>query len=214
MPIIPRFSQSSKWSLALSEAFHWHAGQVRKNSGLPYVIHCIEVAHVIEQMGFNEHCVIAAMLHDTLEDTAMPADRIRLLFGGEVLEMVMGLSETKLNADGKKRPWIDRKRDHLRSLQKSSVSVRAIALADQWHNLRSVMTDWTEGDGSFWKVFNASPADFANYHDMRCRFCDHGEIELKSLVKSVQEFVRNLHERLENEYPEVRCQFRSEDWTS
>ena len=214
MPIIPRFSQSSKWSLALSEAFHWHAGQVRKNSGLPYVIHCIEVAHVIEQMGFNEHCVIAAMLHDTLEDTAMPANRIRHLFGDEVLEMVMGLSETKLNADGKKRPWIDRKRDHLRSLQKSSVSVRAIALADQWHNLRSVMTDWSEGDDSFWKVFNALPADFANYHDMRCRVCDHGEIELNSLVKSVQEFVRNLHERLENEYPEVRCQFRSEDWTS
>ena len=214
MPIIPRFSQSSKWSLALSEAFLWHAGQIRKNSGLPYVIHCIEVAHVIEQMGFNEHCVIAAMLHDTLEDTAMPADRIRLLFGGEVLEMVMGLSETKLNADGKKRPWIDRKRDHLRSLQKSSVSIRAIALADQWHNLRSVMTDWTEGDDSFWKVFNALPADFANYHDMRYRVCDHGEIELNSLVKSVQEFVRNLHGRLENECPEMRCQFRSEDWTS
>ena len=208
------FSQSSSWSLALSEVFHWHAGQIRKNSGLPYVIHCIEVAHVIEQMGFNEHSVIAAMLHDTLEDTAMPADRIRLLFGGEVLEMVMGLSETKLNADGKKRPWIDRKRDHLRSLQKSSVSVRAIALADQWHNLRSVMTDWTEGDDSFWKVFNALPADFANYHDMRYRVCDHGEIELNSLVKSVQEFVRNLHERLENEYPGMRCQFRSEDWTS
>ena len=214
MPSIPRFSQSSKWSLALSEAFHWHAGQVRKNSGLPYVIHCIEGAHVVEQMGFKEHCVIAAMLHDILEDTAMPADRILHLFGDEVLEMVMGLSETKLNADGKKRSWIDRKRNHLRSLQKSSISVRAIALADQWHNLRSVMTDWTEGDDSFWKVFNALPTDFANYHDMRCRFCDHGEIELNSLLKSVQEFVRNLHERLENECPEMRCQFRSEDWTS
>lgn len=214
MANIPSFSQKSNWSLALSEAFHWHAGQVRKNSGLPYVIHCIEVAHVIEQIGFNEDCVIAALLHDSLEDTAIPADRIRQFFGDEVLGMIMGLTETKLNHDGKKRPWIDRKRDHLKRLQQSPISVRAIALADQWHNLQSVMRDWAEGDESFWNAFNASPADFANYHDKRCRLCDQNESELISLVESVQELLRKLHERLINELPGVCCEFSSEDWTS
>lgn len=203
---------SSRWSEALSEAVRWHEGQTRKGSGLPYVIHCIEVAAVLERLGFDEPVVIAGLLHDTLEDTEIPRDFVRDRFGSEVLETVDALTETKCDDHGAKRPWIDRKREHVRTLRQSSRSVRAVALADQWQNLSSVLRDRRENDTDFWAQFNASPGDYVRYHRRRLEACAGAEPGIRELSGEVAALITELESRLEVSGIEATTRFTDSDW--
>ena len=203
---------SSRWSLALQEAFYWHQGQTRKHSGLPYVIHCIEVAQVLERLGFDESVLITALLHDTLEDTAIPPNRISQLFGEEILGHLYLLSETKRDPAGHKRPWLARKRDHIKVLSGAPVPVRAVALADQWHNLVSILSDWATDDPLFWQAFNAPAADVVNYHRLRAAACYHGERGLKPLADIVLKELEVLSSRVCAEQPDEPTKFSSRDW--
>lgn len=201
------------WSAALAESFYWHSRQARKHSGLPYATHCVEVSHLLERLGFERDVLIAALLHDALEDTAMPPERIEMLFGREVLCLVKDMTETKNDAFGYRRPWIDRKRDHLRLLGAASLSTRAISLADQWHNLRSVLSDWTMGDERFWEAFNASAADFLEYHSRKRLACDHGEAQLKLLSGGILKLINQIGGRIKNELPGIVPAFNGQDWS-
>lgn len=201
------------WSAALTEAFYWHAGQTRKHSGLPYATHCVEVSHLLERLGFERDVLIAALLHDALEDTAMPPERVETLFGPEVLCLVQDMTEIKNDAQGKRRPWIDRKRDHICHLKSASLSARAISLADQWHNLQSVLTDWLPGDERFWEAFRASPADFLEYHSRKRLACDQGEARIKILSVNTLELINRIGSRLKNELPGIVPVFTEADWS-
>jgi hypothetical protein len=67
---------------------------------------------------------------------------------------VFDCSERKLDDEGRKRPWIDRKRDHLDALEKAGESSRAVFLADKLHNLVSIACDLQDGV-SVWSHFHA-----------------------------------------------------------
>src|SRR3954447_26837434 len=104
----------------LERALRWaavcHGGQVRKGGGVPYVQHVVAVAMILDRLGFGDEVVIAGLLHDVVEDTAATLDQVRAQFGDEVARMVEACSEIKTDASGRKRPWIDRKRDHIEAL--------------------------------------------------------------------------------------------------
>ena len=74
------------------------------------------MALVLDRAGFDEDVVIAGLLHDVVEDTPATFDDVAARFGPAVAEIVRHCSEVKTDAQGKKRPWIDRKRDHLAAL--------------------------------------------------------------------------------------------------
>ena len=74
------------------------------------------VALMLDRAGFDEDVVIAGLLHDIVEDTTATFDDVAARFGPAVAETVRHCSEVKLDAQGNKRPWIDRKRDHLAAL--------------------------------------------------------------------------------------------------
>src|SRR4051794_4099425 len=100
---------------ALRMAATGHRDQVRKGSGTPYIEHPMAVALILDRSGFDEETVIAGLLHDLVEDTEVTLEQIRATFGDRVAEIVDHCSEVKLDASGARRPWIDRKRDHLAS---------------------------------------------------------------------------------------------------
>ena len=200
------------WSLSLKEAFMWHDGQIRKQSGLPYITHCIEVAFVLNQLGFTETTVIAGLLHDTLEDTKMPPDRVEKLFGRDVLDAVKSLSEVKLDESGNKLPWIVRKTEHISRLKNRKPEVRAIALADQWHNLKSTSTDWAFSDTQFWNSFNSSAPDYLMHHKIKAMACYQNEPELKILYDCALKIVQELEIRVSVEIPDAQLRFSEMDW--
>jgi guanosine-3',5'-bis(diphosphate) 3'-pyrophosphohydrolase len=139
---------------ALRLASLGHRDQVRKGSGIPYIEHPMAVAMVLDRAGFGEDVVIAGLLHDLVEDTEVTLEQVRESFGESIAAMVGSCSEEKLDAEGRKRPWIDRKRDHLRDLVGASESVKGIILADKLHNLISIRLDLLEGR-PVWSGFNA-----------------------------------------------------------
>ncbi len=200
------------WLKALAEAFRWHAGQTRKNSGLPYVIHCIEVAAILERLGFAEPVVIAGLLHDILEDTALEPEELRAAFGPEIHEIVVALSETKTDTGGEKRPWIDRKRDHIRHLRHSSEAARAVALADQRQNLASVLNEWKAGDLEFWKAFNALPGDYLEYHRRKLAGCRGDAPGIRELSDEVAGLIEQLAGRLAASGLAASSKFADSDW--
>ena len=130
------------FSLNLERALRWaatcHHGQARKGSGVPYVQHVAAVAMILDRLGYGEDVVVAGLLHDVVEDCDVTLDDVRDRFGMEVAALVAHGSEVKLDATGTKRPWIDRKRDHLAALADAPPDARALVLADKLHNLASI----------------------------------------------------------------------------
>lgn len=87
--------KKDKFSDALLYATTMHAGQMRKDEKTPYICHPIEVANMVRQEGYGEEEQIAALLHDTLEDTEAKEADILELFGANVLEAVKALTRKK-----------------------------------------------------------------------------------------------------------------------
>ena len=91
----------------IKEAFEFaneaHKG-VRRRSGEPYIIHPVEVAKILAGLEVDTHTVIAAFLHDILEDTDTKPETVEELFGTDVLNLVQGVTKLgKLQLCGKER---------------------------------------------------------------------------------------------------------------
>lgn len=111
---------------------------IRRRSGVPYIIHPIEVAGiVVEEIGLGYKSITAALLHDVVEDTNNTVDDIRNLFGDKVAQLVDGLTKIKsvlsrnesLQAENFKRIMLTLGDD---------ARVVLIKLADRLHNCRTI----------------------------------------------------------------------------
>ncbi len=71
-------------------------GQKRKGSGLPYIVHPMEVWQILRNNDCSASAQIAGLLHDTLEDTDTTPDEIKAIFGEQILSIVLTESEDKL----------------------------------------------------------------------------------------------------------------------
>jgi guanosine-3',5'-bis(diphosphate) 3'-pyrophosphohydrolase len=114
-----------------------HAGQTRK-SGEPYITHPVAVAGVLAELGMDAETLIAAILHDTIEDTPLTREEIAGEFGESVAELVDGV--TKLD----KLKFRDRQEAAAESFRKMLLAmsrdlrVIMIKLADRLHNMRTL----------------------------------------------------------------------------
>lgn len=144
---------------ALQQCARAHDGQRRKSGGAPYVSHPVAVAMIVSGHTTDEDVIIAALLHDVLEDvspTVYGAGDIEADFGPRVLELVHGVSEEK-SADAPHAPWRVRKEGYLASLEQAPLDCVLISAADKTHNLHSLCTDLEQQGAEVWELFNASP---------------------------------------------------------
>ena len=121
---------------ALDAARAAHAGQVRKYTGEPYVWHCIAVAVKLRQHGYKGNVIAAALMHDVLEDTDITEGMMRKVFGNEITDLVLEVTDVSKPEDGNRavRKQIDR--EHL---AKASDLGKAIKLADLIDNTASIV---------------------------------------------------------------------------
>jgi len=138
---------------ALLYATRLHAQQVRKGSHIPYVSHLLSVAALVLEMGGNEDQVIAALLHDAIEDQGGLETReaIRAQFGDNVVALVEGCTDSYTLP---KKPWRERKQQYLERLKTASPEVRCISLADKLHNARSILMDAESLGNKVWEKFH------------------------------------------------------------
>ncbi len=177
---------------AIRVAARAHRDDLRKGSDIPYLSHSASVALLLERVGISDdHIIAAALLHDVVEDTAVTIEDLARDFPPNVVELVEGLSERKLDTEGKRRPWHDRKRDHLEVVATSPFGVRAVVLADKLHNLGTMVFDLEQGE-PIWSRFNASREDILWYQQAMLTAADQGEPELVPLVAACQQFIERL----------------------
>jgi GTP pyrophosphokinase len=113
-----------------------HAPQKRK-SGEPYLLHPLAVATMVHSLGLDSNSIIAALLHDVVEDTDTSSNEIKQMFGDEVSMIVDGL--TKI--DGFAKTKSDEKIEALRKVLLASakdIRILIIKLCDRLHNMRTL----------------------------------------------------------------------------
>jgi GTP pyrophosphokinase len=114
-----------------------HKGQVR-HSGEPYLVHPLEVADFLADMKLDVVAIAAGLLHDIVEDTQTPIERIRELFGADVAHVVEGV--TKLGAISFSSSE-ERQAENFRKMLLAMVDdirVILVKLADRLHNMRTL----------------------------------------------------------------------------
>lgn len=158
-----------------------HQSQNRKLTATPYFQHPAAVAWIVDRAGFGEDVMIAALLHDVVEDAGISPAEIAERFGADVARWVVCCSEIKDDEQGRKRPWIDRKRDHLDALGDAPVEAKAVALADKLHNLASIAFDLEQGL-DVWNAFNADRERVFWYYDETLKRCGTGDPRLERLT--------------------------------
>jgi GTP diphosphokinase / guanosine-3',5'-bis(diphosphate) 3'-diphosphatase len=112
-----------------------HRHQRRKDTAAsPYINHPIEVAHILWTIGgvYDEMTIIAAILHDTIEDTDTTPEEIRQSFGDDVLGLVLEVS------DDKSLPKPERKQKQIAHAPHLSWRAKQIKLADKICNVRDI----------------------------------------------------------------------------
>jgi (p)ppGpp synthase/HD superfamily hydrolase len=184
--------------MALRVAARCHREQTRKLSDLPYISHPAAVALILLKAGFDDDQVLAAaLLHDVVEDTGYSREALAAEFPPPVVDYVMAISERKLDAAGQKRPWHDRKVEHIAQLKQAALPVRAIALADKLHNLSSILFDFERDGAKVWEKFFAPREKLLLHYRALVDAVDHGEPELNTLARACRELIQ----RLENAVP-------------
>ena len=134
-------------SKIIVKAFHLaykaHQGQFRA-SGEPYIIHPIEVANLLKEIGASSSVIAAGLLHDVVEDTGIPLSKIEEDFGSEVKILVEGVTKlggihftnrTEAQAENLRKMFLSMARD---------IRVVLVKLADRLHNMRTI--EWLNSE--------------------------------------------------------------------
>ncbi len=116
-------------------------GEQRRRSGEPYIIHPIAVADILVDLGMDWQSIVAALLHDVVEDTEYTIEQLKSEFGGEVSVLVDGvtkLGQVQLNSrDSKEQAQAENVRKMLLAMSKD-IRVIIVKLADRLHNMRTL----------------------------------------------------------------------------
>ncbi|MEY4624392.1 MAG: hypothetical protein RLZZ07_1022, partial [Actinomycetota bacterium] len=119
---------------AFEVAVEAHAGQLRK-SGEAYITHPVAVAEILGELGMNTPTIVAALLHDTVEDTPYSLVQLRADFGSEVADLVDGVTKLDRVIYGP-----DAEAETVRKMviaMSRDIRVLVIKLADRLHNART-----------------------------------------------------------------------------
>ena len=140
---------------AVSFAALAHAGQFRKGTETPYIVHPVEVMKIVCGITQDMEVRMAAVLHDTVEDTPVSRADLEERFGGRVAGLVCAESENKREELPEEETWLIRKQETLDRLEHAERDVKIICLGDKLANIRDIARDTARIDDSFWERFNA-----------------------------------------------------------
>ena len=139
---------SERFTRAVDYARRLHT-EYRKGTRIPYMAHLLGVTSLVmgEAGGpipVTENMVIAAMLHDTVEDHGgqKRLDDVEATFGKDVARMVAGLSDSFIAEHEEKEAWDVRKQKYLDRLPGEHDDALLICIADKLYNVRSIVVDY------------------------------------------------------------------------
>lgn len=132
-----------EWELhnEIRRAYHFAVtahGEQKRRSGEPYITHPLAVAGIMAEMHSDYQCIMAALLHDVLEDTGVSKAELSHRFGEEVAELVDGVSKlAQINASSREHAQAENLRKMLLAMTRD-IRVILLKLADRLHNMRTL----------------------------------------------------------------------------
>lgn len=159
----------------------------RKGTEIPYMSHLLAVAAGVYELGGGPDEVLAALLHDVLEDKEVDPAEIEALAGPEVTRIVLNCSDS-LQLNGPKPPWKDRKLAALEKIRHLDLKSLRVVLADKLHNSRCIVRDLRQvGPETLWSRFNAKPSEIILYYmSLASIFELHSELRHTPEAKEVR----------------------------
>ena len=122
---------------AFTFADNAHSGQLRKD-GSPYITHPLAVAEIVADLGLDTDSIIAALLHDTIEDTGATHEEIAKRFGPTAADLVEGVTKlTRVQYTSKEEEQMENLRKMLMAMVKD-IRVILIKICDRLHNMRTM----------------------------------------------------------------------------
>lgn len=190
---------------AVEFAFVAHRGQFRKGTKIPYMIHLFRTWFYVQQMTEDREEWAAAILHDTLEDTAVSYGELQKEFGRRVADLVQGESEEKRAGRPPEVTWQIRKTETILRLRQWAGEERRvpemhIAFGDKLANLYSMMFEYRYAGECLWNKFNQKEKEKHAwyYGELGCVFssffCDGPE---KLLVEEYWMYYKEVFGRYE-----------------
>lgn len=132
---------TSRYSSALAWICEIHASQRRKLNQDPYISHLLRVGGMVLEWAETEDEALAALLHDAAEDCGGEEmlEEIRRRYGDRVARWVAQCSDS-LSADPEvKRPWKERKEEHIQHARTADLEARRVMICDKLDNLRGIL---------------------------------------------------------------------------
>ena len=211
--------------LAFETAKNAHGNQVRK-SGEPYIFHPLKVARIVsEEIGLGATSIIAALLHDVVEDTNITIDDVEILFGKEVSKIVDGLTKiSKLSKDKRVSIQAENFKKMLLSIN-DDVRVILIKIADRLHNMMTLdfLSVEKQVRISSETLFIYAPLAHrigmynikTKLEDLSLKFTEpdvyHGiEKKIKESEKERLKYIKNFSKKLEGHLKTQKILFRTE----
>ena len=131
------YADENRIRRAYEFAYSCHDGQKRK-SGEPYIIHPVAVAEIVAEIGLDTDAIVAALLHDCLEETVASFDEISSEFGLTVAELVEGVTKlTRVEYSTLEEQQMENLRKMFMAMSKD-IRVILIKIADRLHNMRTM----------------------------------------------------------------------------
>ena len=214
----------------ISRAFEYcvtmHSGQKRWTNE-EYYIHPVSVAKIIISLGMDTQAIVAALLHDVVEDTDATLDDIKRLFGGDVALIVDGVTKIgKISINSKEQEQAESLRKMLIAMGKD-IRVIIIKLADRLHNMRTLdaIPEGKQREKSLETLEIYAPIAHRlgirsvkeELEDLAIKHLDpvaYAEIEESLIVRKAQrerilsEIRTRIEARLKEEMPGVNMQFQ------
>ncbi len=141
--ILDKVKKNKRWpdTKLIQRAYNYavsHHGDQKRKSGEPYIVHPVNVAYTIAELGLDEQTICAALLHDVVEDTDATFEDIVAEFGQEIAEMVDGVTKLKkIQYASLEEHQVENYRKMFLAMGKD-IRVIIIKLADRLHNMRTL----------------------------------------------------------------------------
>lgn len=146
---------SPRIASALEFATAAHSGQLRRYSLEPYIVHPVAVASLVQSVDHTDDMVVAALLHDVVEDTDTTDADIRSKFGADVSDLVTQLTRPRqVSADRQAKLTLDIDR-----LRVASREAKTIKLADIIDNVSTL----AERAPDFWEIYRVEKLELLKH---------------------------------------------------
>jgi (p)ppGpp synthase/HD superfamily hydrolase len=189
---------------AIRAASVLHKDQVRKGAvPYPYITHLYAVAMILSDYTDDENIIVAALLHDSLEDSDYTAEELAEDFGGTVAEIVRAVTEPPAQSR-EPEDIAAQKKQYLKQIKQASEPALMVVAADKIHNMRSIVEEYYDNHSGFLADFGHALDDRLRMYQEISNILNRGLknailSEFNSVFAEYKQFILDV-EKKRNEY--------------